>query len=181
MENRIQHQLRSLSLQSDALWIVLCSVCISELSVNDVLRDFLGKCVIAYIDDILIVTSVNFTLRVSFHGYDISSNGISMDSQKTQAVTSCPQPCSVRKLQSFLGFANFYQYFIRSFIIIAAPYFPPQGPTMFLLNIHQIVRSYFLAYEGDLPRHIPYLMLSDVNKHVTSCSTCAQAKDPWNS
>ncbi|KAI4899208.1 hypothetical protein NFI96_032636 [Prochilodus magdalenae] len=117
--------------------------------INDVLRDMLGSFVIAYIDDILIYspdlpTHIQNVRRVlsrllenqlyikgekcefhqgsiSFLGYIISPQGVVMDDRKVEAVTNWPIPRSVRELQRFLGFANFYRHFIRSFSSVAAP------------------------------------------------------------
>ncbi|XP_053499602.1 uncharacterized protein LOC128619445 [Ictalurus furcatus] len=117
--------------------------------INDVLRDMLGHHVIAYIDDILIysdsreehVHHVRQVLQrllrhqlyvkaekcefhrttIAFLGYVISPEGISMDQEKVQAVVSWPTPTTIKELQRFLGFANFYRRFIRNFSAIANP------------------------------------------------------------
>lgn len=44
-----------------------------------------------------------------------------MDTSKIQAVTEWPQPSTVKELQRFLGFANFYRRFIRNYSMIASP------------------------------------------------------------
>ncbi|KAI2657028.1 Transposon Tf2-6 polyprotein [Labeo rohita] len=100
--------------------------------VNEVFRDMLNRWVIVYIDDILIfsntyadhVQHVRAVLqrliqhklyakeekcqfhqeRVSFLGYIIS-----------------PRPKTLKELQRFLGFSNFYRRFIRHFSTVAAP------------------------------------------------------------
>ncbi|KAK3573608.1 hypothetical protein QTP86_030009 [Hemibagrus guttatus] len=51
----------------------------------------------------------------------ISRHGVEMDVVKVQAVTEWPAPTSVRELQRFLGFANFYRRFIRNYSSVAAP------------------------------------------------------------
>ncbi len=59
--------------------------------------------------------------QVSFLGYIISSEGVAMDDKKVQSVLNWPQPKTVKELQRFLGFANFYRHFIRNFSTVAAP------------------------------------------------------------
>ncbi len=117
--------------------------------INDVFRDMLNRWVIVYIDDILIystslkdhVKQVRAVLRrlidhqlyakaekcefhqesVSFLGYVISSGGVAMDDKKIRNVVNWPQPTTLKELQRFLGFANFYRRFIRNFSTVAAP------------------------------------------------------------
>ncbi|KAK4685054.1 putative transposase, partial [Tremellales sp. Uapishka_1] len=117
--------------------------------INDVLRDFLDIFVIVYLDDILIfsntreehVNHVNQVLQrlkdnslwanaekcrffqheVDFLGYLVSDTGIRMDPKKISAVTDWPIPKSVHDIQVFLGFANFYRRFIRSYSKITTP------------------------------------------------------------
>uniref|UniRef100_A0A3B1JLN1 ribonuclease H n=1 Tax=Astyanax mexicanus TaxID=7994 RepID=A0A3B1JLN1_ASTMX len=120
-----------------------------QAMVNDVLRDMIGHFVIIFIDDILIysrtevehVQHVRKVLKrllqmqlyvkaekclfhqssVSFLGYVLSEEVIKMDSAKVEAVLSWPTPRTVKELQRFLGFANFYRRFIRGFSAVAAP------------------------------------------------------------
>lgn len=44
-----------------------------------------------------------------------------MDDSKVRAVLEWPQPQTLKELQRFLGFANFYRWFIKNFSGIAAP------------------------------------------------------------
>ncbi|KAG1926787.1 retrotransposable element [Pimephales promelas] len=116
---------------------------------NDVFRDMLDRWVIVYIDDILIYSDsleehvqhvrsvlqrlIQFHLyakmekcefhqtSVSFLGYVISQDGVAMDEKKVRGVIDWPVPRTVKELQRFLGFANFYRRFIRNFSLIAAP------------------------------------------------------------
>lgn len=117
--------------------------------INDVFRDMLNRWVIVYIDDILIFSEnypehvqhirtvlqrlINHQLyaklekcefhqtSMSFLGYIISAEGIAMDDSKVQAVLKWPRPSTVKELQRFLGFANFYRRFISNFSLTAAP------------------------------------------------------------
>ncbi|KAK3544542.1 hypothetical protein QTP86_015846 [Hemibagrus guttatus] len=117
--------------------------------IHEVLREFLHWCVLVYIDNILIysrslaehrrhVAEVLGCLRefqlflkaekcsfhqpsVQFLGYNISSSGIQMDEGKITAIRDWPAPTTVKELQRFLGFANFYRRFIRNYSSIANP------------------------------------------------------------
>ncbi|KAL0150712.1 hypothetical protein M9458_054016 [Cirrhinus mrigala] len=61
------------------------------------------------------------TTEVHFLGYFISSAGVRMDQRKVEAVLSWPQPDTIKQLQRFLGFANFYRRFIQGYSLLAAP------------------------------------------------------------
>ncbi|KAL0169271.1 hypothetical protein M9458_033867, partial [Cirrhinus mrigala] len=115
---------------------------------NEVFREFLHQFVVVYIDDILIysrnlaehrhhVAQVLLKLRqhhlylkaekcefhqntIQFLGYVIGPDGISMDTSKVAAIRDWPQPTSVKELQRFLGFANFYRRFINQFSLLSA-------------------------------------------------------------
>ncbi|KAK3510494.1 hypothetical protein QTP70_009151 [Hemibagrus guttatus] len=117
--------------------------------INGVFQDLLGRSVIAYIDDILVysasmedhvrhVREVLARLQqhhlyvklekcefhrstVTFLGYMISRQGVEMDMGKVRVVTKWPVPVTVRELQRFLGFANFYRRFIRNYSSVAGP------------------------------------------------------------
>ncbi|KAI2668864.1 Transposon Tf2-6 polyprotein [Labeo rohita] len=117
--------------------------------VNEVFRDMLNRWVIVHIDDILIysnsysehITHVRATLqrlishqlyakeekcefhldKISFLGYIISPEGVAMDEHKVNSVLNWPRPTTLKELQRFLGFSNFYRHFIRNFSSVAAP------------------------------------------------------------
>ncbi|KAI2665727.1 Transposon Tf2-9 polyprotein [Labeo rohita] len=117
--------------------------------INDVLRDTLNKFVFVYLDDILVFSSsyqehvqhVRQVLqrllqnrlfikleksefhvaRVSFLRFIVSKGSLQMDPSKVRAVLDWPQPNSVKQVQRFLGFANFYRRFIRDFSSVAEP------------------------------------------------------------
>jgi hypothetical protein len=116
---------------------------------NDIFRDLLDDCLIIYLDDLLVysktqeehdshVLLVLKRLRehglyaklekcsfgcnqVEFLGYIISSEGISMDPAKVRTVVEWQTPRSVRDVQCFLGFANFYRKFIQDYSKIVLP------------------------------------------------------------
>jgi hypothetical protein len=58
---------------------------------------------------------------VSFLGYRISTLGVVMECDHVKAVRNWPTPTTVKEVQRFLGFANYYRRFIRGFGQVAAP------------------------------------------------------------
>jgi hypothetical protein len=58
---------------------------------------------------------------VEFLGYVISPSGISMDPSRVKTVVEWKQPTNVKDVQSFLGFTNFYQRFIKDYSKVALP------------------------------------------------------------
>ncbi|CAJ0932536.1 unnamed protein product [Ranitomeya imitator] len=116
---------------------------------HDIFREYLDKFLIVYLDDILIfsddweshvkqVRMVFQVLRanslfvkgskclfgvqkVSFLGFIFTPSTIEMDPVKVQAIQDWIQPTSLKSLQKFLGFANFYRRFICNFSSIAKP------------------------------------------------------------
>jgi RNase H-like domain found in reverse transcriptase len=58
---------------------------------------------------------------IEYVGYIVSPAGLSMDPAKIQAIEDWLIPRTVKEVQSFLGFANFYRRFIRNFASISKP------------------------------------------------------------
>ncbi len=58
---------------------------------------------------------------VGYLGLIISKDWVTMDPVKVCSVTEWPQPNNVKGVQSFLGFINFYRWFIHHFSEIAWP------------------------------------------------------------
>ncbi|CAJ0934066.1 unnamed protein product, partial [Ranitomeya imitator] len=76
---------------------------------HDIFREYLDKFLIVYLDDILVFSD------------DWESHVKQMDPVKVQAIYDWTQPTSLKSLQKFLGFANFYRRFINNFSSIAKP------------------------------------------------------------
>lgn len=118
--------------------------------INRILAEKLNIFCIVYLDDILIYTkgsesdhieAVKWVLEqllqnglyanlqkcrfhqdeVRFLGYIISPEGVRMEPERISSVQDLPRPQGVRDVQVFIGFANFYHRFIRSFSKIAQP------------------------------------------------------------
>jgi hypothetical protein len=116
---------------------------------NDVLHEHLDKFDIVYLDDILIFSKnkeehaeharivlellrkhnlfakatkcIFFQSWVEFLGYIVGAEGIKADPSKIEAILEWPKPTSIKAVQSFLGFANFYRRFIKNYSKIVAP------------------------------------------------------------
>ena len=58
---------------------------------------------------------------MEFLGHIVGQGIVRMDPAKVSAVLDWPAPRTVKELQSFLGLANYYNRFIRTFANIAAP------------------------------------------------------------
>ena len=118
--------------------------------INKILAEKLDIFVIIYLDDILIYTknpgqghveAVRWVLdilrrhrlfanlkkyrfykdEVCFLGYIVLAQGVKMKDKRIEAVKNWPEQTSVKDIQVFIGFANFYRRFIRGFSRIAAP------------------------------------------------------------
>ncbi|KAA0063882.1 ty3-gypsy retrotransposon protein [Cucumis melo var. makuwa] len=116
---------------------------------NRVFKDFLDSFIIVFINDILIYSKTEAeheehlhqvlkTLRanrlyakfskcefwlkkVSFLGHVMSSEGVSVDPAKIEAVTNWPRSSTVSEIRCFLGLAGYYSRFVEDFSRIASP------------------------------------------------------------
>ena len=59
--------------------------------------------------------------EVEFLGYILNETGVTMSERKAEAVKKWEVPKSVKHIQRFLGFANFYYRFIKGFSGICRP------------------------------------------------------------
>ncbi|KAL0147882.1 hypothetical protein M9458_056803 [Cirrhinus mrigala] len=175
--------------------------------INDVLRDMLGRWCYAYLDDILIYSKtleehtqhVRAVLqrllahqlfckleKCAFHqhtttflGFVISDQGVAMDPQKLEAVRSWPLPTSLKQLQRFLGFANFYRRFIRGFSSTAAPltaltrpsrgefHLTPEAIQAFRALCHQFTSAPVLIHPDPVKPFVVEVDASDVGVGAT--------------
>ena len=58
---------------------------------------------------------------VRFLGYTLTPEGVKMEVSRILTVLKWPEPASVRHIQVFLGYANFYRRFVKGFSREAAP------------------------------------------------------------
>ena len=111
--------------------------------INESLREYLDVFCTAYLDDVLIysgreedyanhvlrvlkwlhqrglqvdIDKCEFnTTRVKYLGMIVTIEGIEMDTEKVEAIQKWEAPSTVKNVQGFLGFANFYRQFIPGF------------------------------------------------------------------
>ena len=68
------------------------------------------------------VTKSVFHIKlVEFLGYIVATNGVTMSERKVESIKNWKPPRSVKKVQIFIGFANFYRRFIKDFSKICTP------------------------------------------------------------
>jgi hypothetical protein len=115
---------------------------------NEVLREFIGKFVVVYLDDILIFSKTKaehlrhlaivmrrlqqekllinlkkcsfMQTKLIYLGFVISANELKMDPEKVEVIRNWPSPRNVFEVRSFHGLASFYRKFIRNFSGISA-------------------------------------------------------------
>ena len=120
-----------------------------QAMMNHILREFLDHGVVVYLDDILIYSknqkeqeilvkmvlerleqhdlvvslkkSVFHTKTVEFLRYIVGTDRVTMSERKVKSILKCKAPRSVKDVQIFIGFANFYRRFIENFSKICKP------------------------------------------------------------
>ena len=118
-----------------------------QTMMNEILREFLDDGEVVNIDDILIYSkdpkdhtslirqilqrlkafqmaialekSMFHVKMVDFLGYFVATNRVTMNEKKVETIKAWKPPTSVREVQIFMGFANFYRRFIKNFPTLA--------------------------------------------------------------
>ncbi|KAL0557211.1 hypothetical protein IC582_005729 [Cucumis melo] len=117
--------------------------------INHVLKEYIGKFVVVYFDDILVyskglndhilhVKTILLKLReeklyanfkkcsfcqeqIHFLGFIVGKDGVKVDEEKVKAIQEWPTPTNASEVRSFHGLASFYRRFIKDFSSIASP------------------------------------------------------------
>ena len=69
-----------------------------------------------------------FQKEVPFLGKLATTKGIRVDPKKIEAITQWPPPTSRKEVESFLGFANYHQNYIKDYAQLAGPLYELTGP-----------------------------------------------------
>ncbi|CAN6212014.1 unnamed protein product [Urochloa humidicola] len=116
---------------------------------NTILSPLLRKCVLVFVDDILIyspnledhkqhleqvfnILKANKLLlkkskctfaqqQLEYLGHIISNQGVATDPKKVQAVADWPTPSDIKQLRGFLGLSGYYRKFIKNYGILSRP------------------------------------------------------------
>ncbi|XP_053575677.1 uncharacterized protein LOC128664910 [Bombina bombina] len=107
---------------------------------------------------------------IKFLGYIISPKGIQMDPEKLTAIANWPTPTSMKSLQRFLGFTNFYRKFINHFSSIVQPLTQLTGKQKYLWDskteqaFQQLKKEFTTAPVLRLPDpELPYTLEVDAS------------------
>jgi len=120
-----------------------------QAMMNTILGEFLYHGVVVYLDDILIYSKTMeehealvkqvlarlgrhdlavYLKKSGFHvdtveflGYIVGKSGVTMSEKKVESILNWRAPQSVKDVQIFIGFANFYRRFIENFSKVCKP------------------------------------------------------------
>lgn len=120
-----------------------------QRNMNNIFQDLLDTYIIVYLDDLLVFSQdieqhkqhLNtvlerlrqhqfyakkskcefFRSKIDFLGHTISQGYISTQQEKIAALHNWPMPTTLKSLQRFLGFTNYYRKFVKNYAHITAP------------------------------------------------------------
>jgi len=112
---------------------------------------------------------------IEYLGIVISDGQVQMDPAKVKGITDWPIPKTVKQVQAFLGFCNFYRRFIHRYSDIARPLFDltKKNPTFVWEPIHTtafraLIHAFITAPVLALPDHSkPFRLITDASDFAT--------------
>lgn len=166
--------------------------------INKILAEKLNIFVIVYLDDIFIYTKdigqdhmiavrqvldilrkngffTNFKKcwfhkdEVCFLSYIISVQDIKIEDEQIEAFKNWPELKSIRDIQEFLGFANFYRCFIQGFNKIAVQ-LTSMLKTLLLISLSQSNKTANEVEVKNISSNIEFLYKSKKSKNSTNLS-----------
>ncbi|KAK3521465.1 hypothetical protein QTP70_005776 [Hemibagrus guttatus] len=93
---------------------------------------------------------------ITFLGYVISQQGVEMDHTKVHAVTEWPNTTTIKELQWFLGFTNFYRHFIQNYSSVAGPLTSLLRGKPRRLSWSDQAQAAFSNLKDSFTHHLPY-------------------------
>lgn len=120
-----------------------------QMIMQDVLREYIGKFVVVYLDDVLVYSKDQeahaqhlqlvldkfrkvrlyvkeaktclFQTNIKWLGHYINASGIQVDPEKVSTVVNWPEPQNSKETKQFLGLCSYYRNFVPKFSAIARP------------------------------------------------------------
>ena len=116
--------------------------------------------------------------EVDFLGFVMGHGKISMDPVKVEGLSKWPTPKTLKELQSFLGFGNFYCRFIKGYSGIASPLHALQGKDVAFIwtkecdDAFETLKTRFTSYSAPLMPNPtrPFQIEADASKYVMTAS-----------
>ena len=161
-----------------------------QATMNAIFRPLIGKCVLVYLDDILVYSKtpeehaqhLQQVLQVlaenklyaklakcrinmpntAFLGHIVGKDNIQPDPAKISIVADWPTPTNISELRSFLGLTNYFRRFVQGYSKIAAPLFQLLS-TKAQWNWTATCTEAFEGLKHALT-HAPVLGIPDLNK-----------------
>ena len=161
-----------------------------QATMNAIFRPLIGKCVLVYLDDILVYSKTpeehaqhlqqvlqvlaenklyaklakcRFNMpNTAFLGHIVGKDGIQPDPAKISIVADWPTPTNISELRSFLGLTNYFRRFVQGYSKIAAPLFQLLS-TKAQWNWTATCTEAFEGLKHALT-HAPVLGIPDLNK-----------------
>ena len=112
---------------------------------------------------------------IEYLGIIISEGQIRMDPAKVKGITDWPTPRTVKQVQVFLGFCNFYRRFIKNFSDIARTLFNltrKEAPFIWAspqeMSFRTLIQAFVTAPVLALPDHFkPFRLITDASGFAT--------------
>src|SRR3954462_6680088 len=127
-------------------------------------------------------------LEVEYLGLLVSEGQVRMDPLKVKGVADWPKPKNKKDIQSFLGFANFYQRFIKGYSEMARPLTKLTGKEEWSWGSEQerafegLKRAMSTAPVLAMPKdEEPFMIKCDASEGALGAILSQKQEDKWSS